>query len=343
MANGTGRCWGNNENGQLGDGSTLTSLSPRVVSGLSGVAALDAGDYHICARTVEGAMYCWGRNGNGSLGDGSVTRRLTPTPVVGLSTGVTDIAAGSVFTCAVVHGGVRCWGYNFYGQLGDGTTVSRSTPAPVVGLSTGVVQIVAGSSHACALLENGGVRCWGRNDYACLGDGSITQRNEPVVPIGLSSGVRQLAAGALHTCALLTTGAIRCWGHNMAGALGDGTTIDRLSPTAVANSTPVVQILAGAHHTCAILPAGTMECWGYNSDGQLGTTTTNNRLLPTRVRLLDDGILRGDASRSNTCAVRATGGLWCWGSNGSGQVGDGTWTHRTVPTYVRALAPTNGC
>jgi len=271
-----------------------------------------------------------------------MTQRNTPTPVVGLTAGVTSLGVGYYHTCAVVLGGVRCWGSNGYGQLGDGTTSTRSSPVQVAGLTTGVVQVVSGVYHSCALLETGAVQCWGRNNNGNLGDGSTLNRSTPVVPIGLTSGVQRLSSGIYHTCALLNTGAIRCWGHNTFGSIGDGTTTQRSTPTAVANITTAVEMSAGYYHTCVRLASGPVRCWGYNVAGQIGDGTTSTRSRETQVSGLTGGVSSITAYYYNTCALLSSGALWCWGSNTYGQIGDGTTSLRPVPTRVQGLGG-DGC
>jgi len=260
-------CWGDNNYGQLGDGTTTDRSTPVDVVGLSsGDTAIATGGYHTCALTSSGGVRCWGRNHYGQLGDGTTTNRTTPVDVVGLS-GVTAIAAGVYHTCALTSsGGVRCWGFNFYGQLGDGTTTThRTTPVDVVGLSSGVTAIAAGGYHTCGLTSSGGVRCWGQNTYGQLGDGTTTDRSTLVDVVGLSSGVTAIAGGGYHTCALTSSGGVKCWGQNVYSQLGDGTTTDRYTPVDVVGlSSGVTAIAAGVYHTCALTSSGGVKCWGYN-------------------------------------------------------------------------------
>ena len=141
---------------------------------------------------------------------------------------------GLYHTCALLStGAVKCWGYNQYGQLGDNSQTNRLTPVAVSGLSSGVTAISAGFHHTCALLSTGAVKCWGYNAYGQLGDNSQTQRLTPVDVSGLSSGVTAISAGYLHSCAFLSTGAVKCWGGNNFGQLGDNSQTTRLTPVAV--------------------------------------------------------------------------------------------------------------
>ncbi len=176
-------------------------------------------------------------------------------------------------------------GSNLGGQIGDGTTaMDRRSPTVVTGL-TDVVQIAGGQSHTCARIINGTVRCWGRNDLRQVGDGTnVFERLTATAVTGLT-GVVEIAAGSHHNCARLTSGAVRCWGNNEFGQIGDGTLVrSRNEPTAVDGLTNAVGLAAGENHTCAVLTDGSVRCWGLNESGQLGDGTLTLRPLPTPVR-----------------------------------------------------------
>ena len=280
-------CWGSNNMGQIGDGTATVRLTPVQVSNLpGGVQALGAGHYHTCALTSTGGVRCWGNNAYGQLGNGSSGNiQRTPVTVSGLNSGVQALAAGYDHTCAVTEtGNVRCWGNNEFGQLGDNTTHNRSTPVEVSGLTSSAKTIAASYAHTCAVTTIGGVHCWGANWQGQLGDGTITQRLTPVPVVDLPGSIAMVAAARNHTCAMTEAGGAFCWGYNWSGRLGDGTTIDRLTPVSVQGlQSGVTAIAADEWHTCARMTASGMRCWGGNGFGQLGDGTTDNRMTPVPV------------------------------------------------------------
>ena len=281
------KCWGYNVNGQLGDSTQTNQSSPVDVSGLtSGVQAITVGDLHSCALTTGGGVKCWGYNGFGQLGDNSNTSQSTPVDVTGLTSGVVAISGGGAHTCALTSGGgVKCWGFGTLGEIGDGAWTQRNAPVDVSGLTSGVASIAVGALHSCALTTGGGVKCWGYNEFGQVGNNAFGNQGVPVDVWGLTSGVSAISNGGVHTCALTTTGAMKCWGQNDFGQLGDGTTSIRPAPTAVSGlDSGVAAIDVGnGSHSCALLTTGGVKCWGRNTYGQLGDGTTVNRSLPVVV------------------------------------------------------------
>lgn len=195
--------------------------------------------------------------------------------------------------------------------------------------------IASGSYHTCALASNGAVRCWGDNSTAELGVGTNAARAAPTQVAGLGAGVQAVAAKSDFTCAVTATGAVKCWGNNNHGQLGDGTTAQRRTPVTVTGLASGVQAIAAANtHTCALTSAGAVLCWGDNTHGQLGDGTTTQRLTPVPVAGLGSGVHAISAGGDHTCAVTTAGAVFCWGANNVGQVGDGTITQRTTPVLV---------
>ncbi len=341
LITGAVKCWGNNDSGQLGDGSTTKSYTPVDVVGLSsGVTAISASNSGFtCAVLTTGAVKCWGSNGSGQLGNGSTISSFTSVDVVGLSSRVKAISTGYLHTCALLTtGAVKCWGYNFYGQLGNGSTINSSTPVDVVGLSSGVTAISARYYHTCALLTTGAVKCWGYNRYGQLGNGSAMNSSTPVDVVGLSSEVSAISAGDYHTCAVLTTDAVKCWGRNDSGQLGNGSAMNSSTPVDVVGlSSGVKAISAGGVHTCAVFTTDAAKCWGWNYYGQLGDGSTTKSYIPVDVVGLSSGETAISASYWHTCAILTSGAAKCWGFNAYGQLGDGSTTKSYIPVDVVGL------
>lgn len=230
------KCWGDNEFGQIGDGSQAIRLSAVTVEGVrSDIVEISAGGFHTCVRYLDGTLSCWGDNENGQLGiPGIGTAYLTPVAIPSHPDGTTKISAGGAHSCALVGNGTPlCWGFNGSGRLGDGTTIQRSTPDVVVGLESDVVDIIAGAIASCAISANGGVKCWGRNDYSQLGIGSNISALTPTEVVGLESGVRQIAPGLYHSCAVKSSGQVYCWGDNSLGQLGNNAGSSSTTPVVI--------------------------------------------------------------------------------------------------------------
>lgn len=277
-----------------------------------------------------------------------------PTPIVpvSLALGWGDHYGEQSHSCVVFSdGGFRCWGQSLDRQLGyDRTTNVGDDEFPnelgLVDINAAVTQVAAGGNHTCALISDGSVRCWGQNNNGQLGRGNPFPTPEGVLPkdadtVSLGEPATQIAAGPSHTCALLESGSVRCWGANTWGQLGlghdedYGAQINELpsNQPAIVFPKKVTQITAGGAefgygHTCALLEDGTVRCWGYNGSGELGYGNTTNvgdhpDRLPASKAAIDVGgpVAQIAAGGSRTCAVLVNGSLRCWGDNYSGELG----------------------
>jgi len=292
------RCWGYGpilgikSKTSIGDDEP-PRLAPMVDVGGEAVQ-LAANALRTCALLSTGTLRCWGDNTGGELGYGhtkSIGDDETPASAgaVPLGTAAVGVYGGGDHFCAIVTGGaVRCWGQNNNGQLGYGHTKvigDNETPAAAGDVDLAgdtVVQLALGGAHTCALTDDAKVRCWGLNKYGQLGYGHTADIGDDehagaagYVDVDASRQVIKLAAGAVHTCALLDDGAIKCWGYNQQGQLGYGDKIwrgDDEAPTVISDidlGGVAVDVSMGTH-TCALLDTGRLRCWGLGGLGQLG-------------------------------------------------------------------------
>jgi alpha-tubulin suppressor-like RCC1 family protein len=313
MHDGTLRCWGDNDFGQVGDGSRTDRNYAVQVPGLSNVISVAPSRVHTCAVESSGTVKCWGDGQSGQLGDG-VSRGLSspslvPVAVTGITT-ATQVASGSETTCALLQDTtVRCWGRGDYGTRGDGSTANRAlSPVPVSGLA-GVAQIIGGRLHMCALMLNQSLRCWGSNFYGELGNGTRTHSTTPQ-PVTLPGNVVSADGGAMETCAVLADGRVFCWGGTEPD-LGRPDT-DQLTPAPVAGITGAIEVGVGSLRACARLAGSVTKCW--NSPG----------VSPTTMDSLA-GAAGLSIGRNVSCAWLASPSVKCWGSNYGGSLGNGGW------------------
>ncbi|HTP51456.1 MAG TPA: hypothetical protein VMK42_12215 [Anaeromyxobacteraceae bacterium] len=345
-ADGSVKCWGANDAGQLGNGTASDSLAPVDVTLPGRATILAAGYEHTCA-VVGGVVYCWGDNTFGEIGDGTTTTRLSPVPVTGLPPTVALGAGGGILahtsfghTCAVDgQGAVKCWGANGSGQLGDGSTTVRTSPVPVTILPSGtsVGQVACGERHTCVVAAGGAVYCFGANDSGQLGIGTAAAQMAPATTT-LASGASAVFTGQAHSCAL--AGGLLCWGNNNSGQVDPGATttgsflsptppgLGPLAPTAVAT---------GRAHTCAVDASASPavpRCFGQNDAGQLGGVA-NPPAGPVAVPLLPPATAQAmTAGSDHTCLLTREGGIQCWGANDRGQLGIASPSTSSPPAYV---------
>ncbi|MDQ5986045.1 MAG: hypothetical protein CSYNP_01763 [Syntrophus sp. SKADARSKE-3] len=360
--------WGNNNHGQIGDGTTSgNELTPYVLPNMTLMSSVAAGDEHTVALAF-GTIWAWGSNSNGQLGNG-LSGEDEPLPVQVLTqlgpilTGSVAIAAGNAHTLsAMVDGTVWAWGSNSNGQLGDGTIVDESLPVQVLTgpgtILTGIVAVAAGHQFSMALRNDGTIWTWGSNYSGQLGDGDgttpptyNTSNDSPyavqvqaltstgLIPL---SGVTAISAGhdhvtgkgTAHAMALTIDGKVWAWGSNVNGELGDGTTTDRTAAVQVSGLTSMLSIAAGDDHSAAVKGDGTVWTWGNNSKGQLGDGTTVSRLLPAQVAGLGN-LMTVATGYKNTIVRKKNGAMWAWGNNSNGQLGNGNTTDQPTPVQIQ--------
>jgi len=362
---GSAFCWGRGESGQLGvpvptttcqldTGPFPCSMVPVAVRGGLAFTQLTAGGSHTCGLTSNGVAHCWGNNESGQLGDNSRSNRDAPVPVE-TELRFVAIDAGGAHTCGLTGDGkAYCWGVNNRGQLGTGTTSNSSVPVAVTGGHT-FKQMVAGGfffqsaregedefvdGHTCALTTTGEAWCWGNNDHGQLGIGAPAMAQP--VPALVSGGVVFVALttglDSSHTCGLTAAGSAYCWGANVFGALGDGSTTGSFAPVPVSGGLAFTKLVAGGFigHTCGLTASGKAYCWGENEVGQVGDGSTVDRLVPSPVAG-DLSFNALDAGYRHTCGRATTGAVYCWGANGAGQLGTNSTSPRDVPTQVLGL------
>jgi alpha-tubulin suppressor-like RCC1 family protein len=335
LESGSAKCWGNNAYGELGIGSTTDSPTPATVSGLSNISRLATNTAQSCALLTTGEVQCWGHEIDDldpiTVGSGSTT----PLLVIGVS-GAVQVSVGAADACALLgNATVECWGENYLEQLGNGSTSNSSSPVTVTGVAN-VEQIASGGDTNCALLEGGTVKCWGSNHYGELGDGSSTPLSSTAVTVTGLSNVTQIAVGITGSCALLTSGSVKCWGLNDEGQLGNGSSTNSPTPVTVNGLSGVTMIAAGAISNCALLSTGSVKCWGDNTYGELGNGSNTNSLSPVTVSGLS-GATQISAGNNHSCALLATGNVDCWGDNGSGELGNGSTANSSTPVSVEDI------
>jgi alpha-tubulin suppressor-like RCC1 family protein len=325
-------CWGNGGDGRFFDGGDDYRPGP-VHASVPPVAAVAGGGAFTCVRLETGAIQCAGYNGRGQLGDGKRTSQPQPQVVPMLANVKSVMNSSGGHSCAIMMDGtVSCWGANGDGQLGDGTYVDRGTPAPVPGLSN-VTQLDGGYAFTCALLGDGTVWCWGQNDYGALANGNTHHSAVPTRVQGLPGPVRQISAGRLHACAVLTSGPVMCWGYNGDGELGDSTSTERHVATPVMGVTAATAVACGYEQSCAIKADQTVTCWGGNAYGELGNGLTTDSHVPV-VTMTVANATEIEAQGLYTCALQGDQSVLCWGYNGDGELGINTTSSHSTPQMV---------
>ena len=301
-----------------------------VVVGFNAQVTFDTG-FVVCSTNAD----C--NDGNSCTVDSCVANRCQNTQT---NTCAVAVSAGWFHSCALeADGRVFCWGQNGVGQLGDGTSILiRTVPTLVPGV-TDAVALQAGGWNTCVLRAGGGVLCWGANGLGEIGDGTTVTRIAPVavplprraISIDIQGSDDDLTA---HACAVLDDHSVWCWGGNNFGALGDGTTTNRLSPVPVVGLNNAANVSCSFGTTCAALSSGSVSCWGFNEHGDLGigSELPNQSNVPVTVVGMSNAAVV-DLGFDEMILTR-TGGAFAWGSNLVGAVGDGTNMDRFAPVPV---------
>jgi len=354
-------CWGLNQSGQLGNGNFTNSNYPVGVSSITNAIQISVGRNAACAVLSNGTVKCWGENGNGGLGNGSQTNSNIPTSVLNVSSAI-QVSAGDGSACALLSAGtIKCWGYNYWGNAGDGTSgsggtdvvnSSKTTPVTVSGVAD-ATQISVGNSRTCALLTDQTISCWGYGGAGQLGNGSYSYPTSSKFVVGGIANAISISGIEDHTCALLSTGAVKCWGLGNQGQLGGAVLWDAAkgaylssTPVTVAGISSATSISTGFNHSCATITGNTIYCWGSNSNGQLGDGTLNGTGItsqiagewtltstPIQVQGINDaGVIKNGGAHS--CALSTSDTLKCWGSNSYGQLGISSNTDKKLPFLV---------
>lgn len=309
--------WGNNDCGQLGDGTAETRSVPKKVIGLSDIVSIAAGVGQAVALKSNGTVYAWGDNAYGQIGDGTKTNRNLPVKIDSLNS-VSQITAGRLHTAALTETGiVYMWGNNNRGQLGDGTTTEHLTPIPID--LAEVAAVSAGGSHTVAISKDGTIYEWGDNTYGQIGDGTTTRRYRPVLVNGVA-GAKKVSAGTNHTIAITEENEVYAWGDNSSGQLGNGTQLGNQVPLQVSGLSGIIDISAGAAYNIALADDGSVYTWGENSNGQLGDGTTILRTMPVQISELSR-ITYISAGQTHSSAIMNNAYIYTWGSNIKCEVG----------------------
>ena len=347
-------CWGNNESGQLGDGTTESTKTPVKVEGLDGdVLSVSGSTDATCATLDSGFVECWGSNRYGQLGIGKADDDVhaEPTVTVGLGNATAVYSASRGFTmCATTSDWQAwCWGAGAVGQLGNGYQLPNDSPQPArVQIKGKVKELALSNGHTCALLGDR-VLCWGQNQTGQLGNGYtgniLLEPNKMLgvsarpKAISASSASDMIAAGFANTCVVIADGRVKCTGSNSGGQLGIGT---NQSAVFVPNEVPGLREQAvpgqGEDFGCSLSKSGTVACWGDNSSGQLGQGNFNKpQFTAKQVKGLGGNIRALTVGYHHACVITSKHGVKCWGRNIEGQVGNGSFQNVAKPVDVIGL------
>lgn len=311
------------------DGVLALTVTPRA-------SAPRSGGQTTCETRSDATAWCWGRNDYGQFGSGGTAGSRTPVQVSG--TGWASISTSGSATCGVqLDRTLWCWGLNDFGQTGRTATRQPLLTPQRVGTSSGWEQVAVGWSHACAVKTNGTLYCWGQGLRGQLGTGTTARTVPAPHQVGTSHSWTSVSAAGWHTCGVQRDGTAACWGSNVMGELGIGSTARSVTPTALPGEWS--SVTPSWLDTCGIRVDGTLWCWGRNLRGEVGDGTRVNRTSPAQVGAGTTWVAVAPAEQS-TCALDADGQTWCWGANAWGQAGpDRPGVASLTPRQIPGLAP----
>ncbi len=363
-------CWGRNDSGGLGDGTTASSSNPvnMISSGaLRGKQILEmgTGGSHSCALASDYQVYCWGDGTNGELGNGSTAGSLVPVAIdmSGVLSGKTirALSVGSASTCVIASdNNAYCWGEGTYGRLGNNDALNNDASSPVAVFTGGVLSgktinsISTGvGRHTCVIASDNNAYCWGENTFGALGNATTVDSNQPVAvdKNGALSGktIIEISAGTQITCAIASDRLAYCWGYGGLGKLGNNGTTNYSVPVPVYTSGSssidgklIQSISSGFTHVCVVASDGTAHCWGDGRQGQLGNNGSTASAYPRAVDT--SGVLSGKTIKnirvgdSHTCVIASDYKPYCWGIGENGRLGNGDTSNSAVPVTVTTIS-----
>jgi alpha-tubulin suppressor-like RCC1 family protein len=351
-------CWGDGQWGALGDGAETDNAVPAEIELLSNVVQVTAGYKHACALLDDSTVWCWGYNTFNQLGDGNTTGpeacddgggtsmvrcSKSPVRVAGLPASVVQVEAGKFYTCALTRAGAMyCWGSPQDGVLGNGMTTGQfasATLSTIANAGGSIAMLAPGNRHNCVLLAAGTdrIRCWGYQGNGRLGNGASTAAVVTTPQTVVLANVGFVSSGDDQSCAVLTNGAVHCWGDNAQYELGNNSTSDSSTPVAVSNAAATdrvsVEIGDSLGHVCTATTSGATQCWGSNGSGECGpsgnpVTTATTVAGVSNVTHIATGIYA-------SCAYLTDGSVRCWGMKSQCQMGNNDCGAGTQPTPVQ--------
>ncbi len=302
-------CWGQNDYGQVGNGTITDQTSPQKV--LSNVESVCLGNKNSAVITTNSDLYCWGKNDCGQVGNGTEVNQASPQKVL---SNVKSVFYNNVrWAVITISGDLYCWGKNNYGQVGNGATINQTSPVKIL---SDVKSVCLGYKNNAAITINEDLYCWGENNYGQVGNGTTIKQTSPIKVLG---NIKSVSLSDYNSAAITTDGDLYCWGKNDDGQVGNGITINQARPIKILSNVKSVSL--SGYNSAAITENGDLYCWGSNGYGQVGNGTTKNQLKPKKILSNVDSVFWEER---NGAAITTDRDLYHWGDNTFGQIGNGT-------------------